>query len=335
MDEYDDVESDRLSRDEIKSEFAALFPLGWCGADVMAELAPAGWAASPLVAAFHPSVAQIYEETVRIHRNMASLGRKPDAPPPTPGPTLAEIEADHEPSPIDPERECQELLGRCLWDVFSDNHEAIADDGRKIDLGSMRSGGGFLAEVINEQSGPKPLPKPELPADLIARMFPPTDGMDPKVAEMMAEMRKEMFGDGGYTYLDFYMGTMSIADRADLQPVYEMIFRRMKARGLDWEYHFPKLHLVDFRPLKKQLDERAKAEDGEPEWAGYDPAAAFEEEQEESERDREIAEMREKLDEGNREAMEAALEREPPATVRAYRAVYGDFPAGWPPEIDD
>ena len=135
-------ESTRLTDDERKAEFATLFPQGWAGADVLRELAPDGWAASPLVAVYHPSAEQLYEEHVRIHRNLARLPRKPDAPPPSPEPTREELLADFEESPVEPERECQELVGRCLWDVFSDNHEVIADDGRKCDLGSMRSGGG-------------------------------------------------------------------------------------------------------------------------------------------------------------------------------------------------
>jgi len=328
----DDYTASRFSDEELKAEFAALFPHGWAGADVQAELAPQGWEAAPLHAVFHPTAAKLYEEDVRMSRNLEAFGRKPDAPPPEPEPTLAEVEADFVPSPVEPERECRELLGRCLWDVFSDNHEVIAPDGRKLDLGSMRSSGGFLADVLNAQPGPPPAPKPEMPPELMARLFPPTEGMDPKVAEFMNEMRKEMVGDGGYTYLDFYMGTGMVSDRADLQPVYEMIFRRLKSRDLDWEYSFPKIHLVDFRPLKKQLDERER--DDEPEFSGYDPEAAFAEERQDQERDDEIAAMRESLDEGHREAVEAAQDREPPATVRAYRVVFGCDPQGWPPEAD-
>ena len=65
-----------------QAEFAALFPNGWAGPDVLAELAPHGWERSPLLTVCHPSVQQVYEETVRMHRNMANCpGRKPDAPP--------------------------------------------------------------------------------------------------------------------------------------------------------------------------------------------------------------------------------------------------------------
>lgn len=318
-------EQPTFTGDELKAEFAALFPHGWCGPDVLAELAPDGWAASPLVAVFHPSAEVVHAEQVRMQRNMAAL-RRPDAPPPPPEPTLEEIKAEHSDSEPEPQRECQELLGRCLWDVFSDNHDVKAADGRLLRLGSARGSGGFLADVLNAQGGPPPPPKPQLPPELEAQLFPKSD--DPKMQAIIAEMRKEMIGDGGYTYLDFYMGTGMVSGRADLTPVYALIFRRLKARGLDWTYSFPRLHAVDFRPLKKQMDE-AK---GEPEWANYDPAAALEAEEEDRKRDEEVAKLRESLDEAHREAVAAALEEEPPAIVRAYAAVYGHFPDGWPPE---
>jgi hypothetical protein len=154
--------------------------------------------------------------------------------------------------------------------------------------------------------------------------------LGPEHAEMKATMMKEMFGDGGYAYLDFYMGTGMVSGRADLGPVYRMIFRRLRAHNMDWVYHFPRLYAVDFRPLKKQMDEQERG--GEPEFAGYDPSAALEEEQADREQDEKLSELREQLDEGHREAVEAARDREPPATVRAYEAVYGELPRGWPPE---
>src|SRR5262249_12343797 len=146
-------------------------------------------------------------------------------------------------------------------------------------------------------------------------------------------MKKEMFGDGGYSYLDFYMGTSMVAGRTDLTPVYEMIFRRLKARGCDWKYSFPRLHLVDFRPLKKQMDEQKREEEGEK-FEEYDPEKAFAEEEEERKHDAEVADMREKLDDDYRDAVEAAQDAEPPTTVRAYKNVYGEFPKGWPPEAE-
>jgi len=55
--------------------------------------------------------------------------------------------------PIEAEQEVRELLGQCLWDVFSNSHEVVGPDGRVLDLGSFRASGGFLAEIQNRQTG--------------------------------------------------------------------------------------------------------------------------------------------------------------------------------------
>jgi hypothetical protein len=46
--------------------------------------------------------------------------------------------------------------------------------------------------------------------------------------------------------MDFYMGSFWVSERADLTPVYGMIFRRLKDHLLDWRYRFPELHLIEF-----------------------------------------------------------------------------------------
>lgn len=169
---------------------------------------------------------------------------------------------------MEPDREVRELVARCLWDVFSDNHEVIAANGAVVDIGSFRGAGQFLADLLNQE-----------------------------------------IGASEYDYLDFYMGTVWVADRADLTPVYAMIFRRLQACGYDWEYAFPRLYAVEL---------------GAPENDSPDPVEAVTREQER-------AELRELLEAGHREALEAAKDRPPPETVEAYRRVYGSFPRGWPP----
>lgn len=77
----------------------------------------------------------------------------------------------------------------CLWDVFSDNHDVIAADGRVADIGSFRGAGAFLDEHL-------------------------TRGQD--------SWRE---GD----YMRFYLRTIWISRRADLTPVYAMIFRRLRS----------------------------------------------------------------------------------------------------------
>ncbi|MBM4082899.1 MAG: hypothetical protein FJ278_24540 [Planctomycetes bacterium] len=282
----DESDADRLSEAECVAEFDRLFPEGFAGRDVLAELAPDGWDKSPLLAVFHPSLDQVYEESLRFHRNLQSLPwRKPDAKP-KPEPTREEVAKDFHETPIETEREVRELVGQCLWDVFSDNHDVIAADGRIMDLGSFRGSGGFIADWINRQTG-----------------------------------------ESRYDYIDFYMGTIWVSQRADLTPVYQMIFRRLKARRMDWAYHFPRIRLVDMRPVLESLEPPA-----EPEWATYSPSEAFAQQQEEEKHEREMAKLRDDLDKAHRESIEDAKKRPPPDTVRAYFAVYGRFPRGWPPE---
>jgi hypothetical protein len=124
-----------------------------------------------------------------------------------------------------------------------------------------------------------------------------------------------------YDYIDFYMGTIWIAQRADLTPVYQMISRRLKAYSHDWVYYFPRLGIVDLRPLRETLHQQ---EDNAWESATYTS-------EEDEQQDRAIAELRASLDSAHYEAVEAARHQPPPPAVQAYHSVYGRFPDGWPP----
>lgn len=278
----------RLGDAEVKEFFDRLFPQGCAGPDVLAELAPEGWEKSPLLACFHPSPEQVWHEAVQRHRNfeeMRGLRRKrePDNPrlAPMQEPTLEEIRNDWKDSPVNASEEVAELVGLCLWDVFSDNHEVIAADGRVVDLGSFRGSAGFLAEYVAGREE------------------------DP----------------WGADYVRFYMGTIWIGQRADLTPVYAMIFRRLQALGADWEYQFPEIRVVDFGSRD--------AGPGRPE--EYSPSEAFAKEQEERARQEELAGVRADLAAIHAEARREAMDRPPPATVRAYQHIYGRDPRGWPP----
>ena len=289
----DDWQAKRLTDAELKEFFDRLFPHGFAGADVLAEIAPEGWERSPLLACFHPSVEKVFEERVQMHRNieeLIGLERDPanggtDNPKlaPKPEPTLEEVRAEWRDKPIALGEEVMELVALCLWDVFSNNHDVIAADGRVADIGSFRGAARFLVEHL---TGPND--------DLWS--------MD---------------------YCRIYMGTIWISDRADLTPVYVMIFRRLKALRADWEFHFPELGVVDLSPLREKL-EKEKPEE-------YSPSEAFGKEQKERERQAELESFRAELAEGHAQACQAALDGPPPATVRAYQIVYGRDPKGWPP----
>ena len=268
----DDDETLRLSDDECPALFRQLFPNGLGGADVFAELAPDGWEKSPLLAAFHPSPEQVWEESVALHKNIESLTRtmrrKPDAkplPPPKPAPTLDEIKAQWSDKPVEPEEEMTEVLARALWDIFSNNHSVIAADGREVDIGSFRGAAGFLAE----------------------------------------------FAGGGRSYMDFYMGTIWIARRCDFTPVYEFIFRRLRAHGLDWIFKFSELGVVRFQKPEPPDDP-----------ASYDPSAAFAAGEETKTKEAEFAALQSDLHALNESARAEARRRDPPETVVAYRSLF-------------
>lgn len=331
MDEF----ANQYEEPELLEIFAKLFPAGFAGADVLRAIAPEGWAASPLVALFHPSAEQRYREALQMHRNMSAFRRPEDTSPVSAEPTFAEIAAEGGDETIEQDEEVSRLVGLALWDIFSDSHDVIDADGRELHLGSFRSSGGFLADRLNEQVKAGLVQGPVIDASQRAaivqeqmRQFMP-EGSNDLFFQMMKEEQK-----GPYDYMDFYLGTASIAERADLTPVYRMIFTRLKALDLDWKYQFPRLHAIDFRPLGDALDAKKAEESGTPDWVAYSPEEALAKDEANREKDRELAELRESLDEGYRESVEAALKQPPPLIVRVYAAVYGDWPRGWPPSAE-
>jgi len=284
-----DSRTERLSDAELHAFFDRLFSEGFAGADVRAEVAPNGWEQSPLVACFHPSVERVFEERVQFHQNIAALrmaGSRPGDPAQVeteapPAPTLEDVLREYQPEPVQADAELTELVGLCLWDVFSDSHEVITADGRVADIGSFRGAGAFLDERLTGERG----------------------------------------GWREGDYLRFYLGTIWINARADLAPVYAMIFRRMRALGADWVYQFPELGLVNFGGLRPDSESLAR----------YSPNEALAAEHKAQKREAEVARLRADLEEMNTRAREDAMDRLPPATVRAYRQVFGRDPKGWPP----
>ena len=98
--------------------------------------------------------------------------------------------------------------------------------------------------------------------------------------------------------------------QADLGPVYRWVFAGLRTAGCDWRYAFPRVYLVSF------------AHDPDPADAlAYDPSAAVGAELDAADRERERAEMQQRLDADYNDAVERAKRRPPPTIVQAYDAV--------------
>ena len=284
---------ERLTEEQCWELFQRLFPNGLVDPSLVQKLAPEGWERSPLVLVYHPTAEQVYEETLRFRDNLRRLRRKTSPPEKEPQITF---DAFRREMPVDapkPAKECADLLGCCLWDVFADNHDVCTAEGELVDLGSFRAAAGFIADLRHRRSH----------------------------SETWLNERRD--------YIEFYLGTWMVRHRADLTPVYELIFRRMQQLGLDWRYVHPRLMLVDLRPLHEALES-----ENIPEAVRYNPTENYWRERREAACDAEVAELRRNLDEAYKESVAEARHDPPPATVRAYQLVYGRFPAGWPPEVE-
>jgi hypothetical protein len=223
---FDDPEL-RFTDEEAITFLGKLMPAGFAGADVLAELAPEGWELCGLVRAFHPNVEQWHAERVAIYENLQWLRERTNAVRRKQGepeseaceapPALAESREEFKETPIDAEDECREIVGRVLWEIFSDNHSVIADDGREVDIGSFRGASATL--------------------DAFDVSMPRKSGQHGRDAP--AELDWAISWDRG-DCMRFYMGLAFIARRTDFRPVYELVFRRLKTLGADWICRFPR-----------------------------------------------------------------------------------------------
>lgn len=99
---------ERYTDEKCDSLFVALFPNGLAGEDVLAEIAPEGWSRSTLRFVFHPTLDQAHHwESVQLHRNLQSWPLRDKSRPQEPEPTLEEVAAEHQDSPIEIDREAR------------------------------------------------------------------------------------------------------------------------------------------------------------------------------------------------------------------------------------
>lgn len=196
---------------------ARLFPGGLGDAQLLAELCPDGWENSPLRRAFHPGPERLYEEHCASMKNLERFSRSPE--PPEPLPTYEEFVATERKGPSflrNSLEEWTELLGDCLWDVISNNHDLILASGERVNFGSFRMVSALL--------------------DLFIEGEAMNDSWD--------------CGD----CMRFYMGTSFFSVRTDLTPVYRLIFQRLRALGCRWCYSFPQIYSIRFEKPEEAGD---------------------------------------------------------------------------------
>jgi hypothetical protein len=249
--------------------------------ELLQKTAPNGFNNSPLVQVYHPLPEQQYKEyrysQMQVIRMQRTLQKR----------VMAERTKSYsefvqlEPTPVDEQYEIALIFGKCIWDIFSNNHTVYNEDGGVYDLGSWRDSGSIIADIINR-------------LDLV-----------PGVT---------------FDYLDFYMGHFRTAERADLTPVYEFIFTKLKARELDWEYSFPSVSLID-------LDTNENKEETQE---TYDATTAVQKQLEQQQKEEELNRLQHKLDESYNKEFEKARYSKPRPEVMAYYNVYGHWPYGHP-----
>lgn len=202
---------------------------------------------------------------------------------PTDKPILSfeEFIKDIKADPVDEQYEIVSIVGDCIWNLFSNNHTVYNADGESYHLGSWRGSGGFIADVINS-----------------LRLVP----------------------GKSFDYMDFYMGSFLAKERADLTPVYEFIFEKLKTKNLDWEYSFPRMGLVSFNMEDNEKDT--------PE--NYNAEEAVKKQIEKEEQQNEINKLQERFDEIYKADYEEARYKKLSSEVMAYYNVYGYYPKGHP-----
>lgn len=250
--------------------------------DLLQQVAPNGFSNSELVYVYHPKPEQQYKEYRHSQLQLITLQRRLKKPVNVePTKSYEEFLQEIETKPAEEHHELVSIYGDCLWNIFSNNHTVFNKNGQSYDLGSWRGSGRFIADVINKlQLVP-------------ARTF---------------------------DYLDFYMGHFMTEQRADLTVVYEFIFRKLKAKYLDWEHSFSRMGLVNLSHDK----------DVPGDMANYDPATAVQQQLEEDKKQAATDQFQQKLDDFYDEEFDKARYAKPSQEVMAYYNVYGHWPSGHP-----
>jgi hypothetical protein len=151
----EDVSVSQWDSDQPCQVLTQLFPGGLEDPDHLRELAPEGWERSPLRLVFHPTLEQAYAEAVALHTNIQELRQPGAQPTAAAAPSFEQIRQEYRDEPLRPREEYADLIGYCLWDIFSDGHDVWTAEGVQVDLGSFRGAAGLIAEFRQFASAAK------------------------------------------------------------------------------------------------------------------------------------------------------------------------------------
>lgn len=250
--------------------------------ELFQAVAPNGFSNSPFVFIYHPTPEQEYNEYQQARLHFKRLRRiLKKAADTEQTKSFEEFIKEIEHTAVDEQHEMISIFGDCIWNIFSNNHTVFNEHLESYDLDSWRGSGHFIADVIN---------------------------------------KLQLTPNKTFDYMDFYMGNVFTSERADLTSVYEFIFKKLKAKNLDWEYSFPRMGLVSFN----------KEDDDADDIENYNPSEALKKQMEKQQKQDEANKLQQEFDKIYEEEYEKAHFAKPSEEVMAYNHVYGNWPKGHP-----
>ncbi len=145
MKKYTDVECHQL--------FQKMFHDGFVNREIIDILAPTGWENSPLIFAIHPTAEMIYKNSVESYDFSQKLFDTSERKEREPMETWEEFLTEYVPRTDIPntETDIQELVARCVLEVFGESNKVIKDD-KQYYLGEVHEVSQFLVQVVNSIS---------------------------------------------------------------------------------------------------------------------------------------------------------------------------------------
>jgi len=251
-------------------------------------LSPEGWKNSPLYAVSHPSAAQQMKEELGFnHFTKLILDRMGESVEEDPNFGLTEDQFKELKPGSPTEHDLLCLLGTCITEIMADYCLVITTKRKFYYLGPMERASNYMARFLN-------------------RYYP--------------------IPDWEFKPFNFFHASGEAEGRADIMPIWTLLFQRLKERGLDWVYSLPK---GDFSELIDEWRTAIKSYDPPPQdMDAYDPAHDMEMEMEREH----VLKTIDYVEEVANEMLEKELEvyaYDPPFMIRGYHAVFGDWPTGF------